>query len=292
MKFIEANSFAELYQKAMHQVYENYDFCTKPRNMNIRECMNVFMQLSNPFSNLFKTNDKTTTLQTGYLKKELSLYLSGSFTADHFAKASRFWDSIKNPDDTINSAYGYLIFSKPNEHGYTQFDWAVKSLQQDKDSRQAIMHFNSASHQRDGIRDFPCTLTATFHIRDNKLNMTTVMRSNDIRKGLQYDLPFFTMLQRLVQLRLVATAYPTLEMGTYSHLSQSLHIYENDFEYAQNVISSEMAPNEMPRIMDSDVILSKDMDDIVAYKFDGGVEPNLQSYRLAMNAAFYDWIKS
>ena len=44
--------------------------------------------------------------------------------------------------------------------------------------------------------------------------------------------------------------------------------------------------------MDSDVILSKDMDDIVAYKFDGGVEPNLQSYRLAMNAAFYDWIKS
>ena len=37
MKFIEANSFAELYQKAMLQVYENYDFCTKPRNMNIRE---------------------------------------------------------------------------------------------------------------------------------------------------------------------------------------------------------------------------------------------------------------
>ena len=94
------------------------------------------------------------------------------------------------------------------------------------------MHFNSAEHQRDGIRDFPCTLTATFHIRDNKLNMTTVMRSNDIRKGLQYDLPFFTMLQRLVQLRLVTTTYPTLEMGTYSHLSQSLHIYENDFEYA------------------------------------------------------------
>ena len=46
MKFIEANSFAELYQKAMLQVYENYDFCTKPRNMNIRECMNVFMQLN------------------------------------------------------------------------------------------------------------------------------------------------------------------------------------------------------------------------------------------------------
>lgn len=292
MKFIEANSFAELYQKAMLQVYENYDFCTKPRNMNIRECMNVFMQLNNPFSNLFKSNDKLVTLQTGYLKKELSLYLSGSFTADHFAKASRFWDTIKNPDDTINSAYGYLIFSKPNEHGYTQFDWAVKSLQQDKDSRQAIMHFNSTEHQRDGIRDFPCTLTATFHIRDNKLNMTTVMRSNDIRKGLQYDLPFFTMLQRLVQLRLVTTTYPTLEMGTYSHLSQSLHIYENDFEYAQKVIDSPLLKNEMPRIMNPDIILSEDMNDIVAYKFDGGIEPTLQSYRLAMNTAFYDWIKS
>lgn len=289
MTYVKADSFAELYKKVMTHVYETPDFKTRPRGMNIHECLDVMMELTNPYSNLFKCEDKKLTLQTGYLKKELSLYLSGTRSAELFTKASAFWAHIKNDDETINSAYGNLIFAEKNCHGHSQFEWAVNSLKQDKDSRQAIMHFNNSGHQYDGVKDFPCTLSMTFHIRDNKLYATTVMRSNDIRKGLQYDLPFFTLVQHLMLLALKPT-YPELELGSYFHLSQSLHIYESDFEYAKSIINANLTENSIPVPHElSNLIMSEDIDQIVHHKFIKPIE-GIKDYLCISNSDFYNWI--
>jgi thymidylate synthase len=268
---------------------ETPDFETSPRGLKIKEKLNVMLELKNPASNLFRCEDKSLTLQTGYLKKELCLYLGGINSASMFSKASKFWDKIKNEDSTVNSAYGYLIFRLMNNHGFTQFDWVVKSLLADKDSRQAIMHFNRPEHQFSDVRDFPCTLTATFHIRDDKLYMTTVMRSNDIRKGLQYDLPFFTLLQRLVWLKLKAK-WTDLEMGTYSHLSQSLHVYESDFEYAEKIIASDIKAAEMPKVENANIIMSDDIDKLTSIKFSS--QDTLFDFFIEENRPFYNWICS
>lgn len=287
--YIKANTFAELYKNAIDHVYNEPDFETAPRGLKIKECLNAVLELTNPKSNLFKCDDKKLTLQTGYLKRELTLYLAGINKSSYFAKASKFWDSIKNDDNTVNSAYGYLVFKLKNKHGYTQFDWVVKSLIADKDSRQAIMHFNRESHQYDDVKDFPCTLSTTFHIRNDKLHMTTVMRSNDIRKGLQYDLPFFTLLQQLVLLKL-KPAYSNLELGSYVHMSQSLHIYESDFDYVKDIINAKLEPNGIPSLNDPAIIMSYDIDKIVSLKFDG--QDLLFGYELSRNSDFYDWLLS
>lgn len=289
MTYIKADTFAELYKKVMEKVMKSPDYETAPRGLKIRECLNAVLELSNPSSNLFTCEDKSLTLQTGYLKRELCLYLSGNNKSQYFAKASKFWDKIKNEDGTVNSAYGYLVFNTKNEHGFTQYDWVIKSLVEDKDSRQAIMHFNRTSHQTAGVKDFPCTLTATFHIRGNELLMTTVMRSNDVRKGLQYDLPFFTLLQRLVWLELKKT-YPDLKLGKYTHLSQSLHVYESDFEYAEGIINADLKPAEMPEVIDPNIIMSQDMDTVVGLKFDS--QPSLFDYLMPDNIQFYGWLLS
>jgi len=289
MTHIEADTFAELYKKVMEKVMKSPDYETAPRGLKIRECLNAVLELKNPASNLFTCEDKSLTLQTGYLKRELCLYLGGVNSAKYFTKASKFWDKIKNDDGTVNSAYGYLVFGIENEQGFTQYDWVVHSLSEDKDSRQAIMHFNRPSHQVDGVKDFPCTLTTTFHIRNNELLMTTVMRSNDVRKGLQYDLPFFTLLQRLVWLELKKT-YPDLKLGKYTHLSQSLHVYESDFEYAEGIINADLKPAEMPEVKDPGLILSQDVDSLIALKFDS--QPSLFDYTLTDNLPFYEWLNS
>jgi thymidylate synthase len=100
----------------------------------------------------------------------------------------------------LNSSYGNLIFRELNEHGHTQYNWVIKSLLKDKDSRQAFMHFNKPRHQFQENKDQVCTLNAIFHIRDNKLNMTLTMRSNDVILGFMTDFTFFSILHQQVYL--------------------------------------------------------------------------------------------
>lgn len=100
------------------------------------------------------------------------------------------------------------------------------------------MRFNNTSHQIEGVKDFPCTFIMIFHIRDNKLCATVEMRSNDIICGLVHDLPSFTLFQYLMFLRLREAKYSDLELGTYTHIDNSLHVYERDFELVKNRIGS------------------------------------------------------
>lgn len=291
MKYIEGNTFAELYTKVMNQVYNHPDYETMPRKHKIRECLNVIMQINNPLSNLFKCiKDKTLTLPTRYTKKEICLYLNGTNTVNDFCKASKFWDKIKNPDGkTINSAYGNLIFNSSLADGRSQFDWAFDCLKNDKDSRQAFMRFNNTSHQYEGVKDLPCTFIEIFHIRDNKLHATIEMRSNDIVKGLAHDVPSFTLFQYLMYLRL-KEVYPELELGTYTHISHSLHIYEEDFELIKRRLDVGIEENSFPMPQNWHVIKSNDIKLVKDERLDG--QTLFKLWEMPENSKFYEWILS
>ena len=246
MRYVHGKTFAEAYKNLLIEVYNHYEYETAPRGMNIREILNCAVTIENPYSNLFKNEVRD--LPMKYLKKELALYLSGRNDVEGFGEASKFWKKIANEDGTINSAYGNLIFKMddtPNK--FTQWRWALYSLIQDKDSRQAVMHFNRPAHQYLGVKDFPCTLEMIFHIRDNKLNATTVMRSNDVIKGTTFDIPFFMLVQQMM-LNALKKVYPELEMGTYTHLAHSMHLYESDFELVGKMLEKEFVECEAPRI--------------------------------------------
>jgi thymidylate synthase len=70
----------------------------------------------------------------------------------------------------------------------------------------------------------PCTLSLVFQIRDNKLQLSVTMRSNDIIWGFCNDSYVFTLLQEYVANDL------GIEMGEYVHHSISMHIYERHFD--------------------------------------------------------------
>ena len=288
MRTIKGNSFANVYEKAMGLLLLNPDYKTKPRGLDIHECLNVGLVIEDPTKNLFKYDDKSLTLPTGYVKKEMCLYLLGSNKAEDFVKASKFWDNIKEEDGTINSAYGNLIFNPSLSDGRSQFDWAFDSLKNDKDSRQAFMRFNNTSHQHDGNKDLPCTFVMIFHIRDNKLNATVEMRSNDIIKGTTYDIPSFILFQRLMLLRL-RDIYPGLELGTYTHIASSLHLYSTDFDLVEKRLKNEIQDSSYPFPNDWHCIKSDD----IAKCFD--IEANKQpwlfeDWQFKDNKQFYDWL--
>ena len=59
-------------------------------------------------------------------------------------------------------------------------------------------------------------------VRDNKLEWTQIMRSNDIYLGLPYNLIQFTSLQEII------AGWLKINVGSYCHYSDSLHLYHKD----------------------------------------------------------------
>lgn len=183
-----------------------------------------------------------------YTMAEFALYDSGTNAVEDFARHAPFWREIANPDGTVNSAYGHLIWkthscghhTKHQQLGYgmTPWQWAAYQLTKDKDSRQAFLRFSLPEHQWIGNKDQVCTMHGNFLIRNDRLHLTIVMRSNDVVKGLVYDMPWFCSLMFRMQHELV-TQYPDLKVGTYTHIAHSLHVYERDLPLVYSMLGQQ-----------------------------------------------------
>lgn len=240
------------YLGVLDDVYHNPEFTSSPRGQLVRETLDYQFRVMNPTSEPVVTFDvDRNKVIEAYTAKEVELYNSCSNSVDDFAKASKFWKQLANPDGTINSAYGYLIWKNKSlgnrrfeasqysinevkrdsgvlsNSDRTPWEWAKMSLIQDQHTRQAILRFSLPEHQWKGNKDQTCTMHGIFMIRDDKLNLSITMRSNDLMKGLVYDLPWFTSLidRMLEELK---DTYPSLEKGHYTHSVHSMHIYEKD----------------------------------------------------------------
>jgi len=232
---IKGDTFAEVYTDLLGELHDYPEYESAPRGMLIREHLNVHLSVTDPLSNMFKNPVRSTPKK--YLAGELLWYFSGRNDVEFISKYSKFWEKIANSDGTCNSAYGYQLWGIKNEFGYTEWQWALGSLLNDKDTRQAIVRFNKPMHSFDGNRDFVCTLNGVFQIRDDKLNLFISMRSSDAIKGLTFDFPFFSLLQQMMRLQLL-NEYPDLEIGSLDMVLNSSHIYESDFELVNNMLDA------------------------------------------------------
>ena len=88
---------------------------------------------------------------------------------------------------------------------------------------------------------------AIFHIREDRLNLTVHMRSNDIILGLPTDFAFFTTLQSHMLMHL-QKVHKNLSIGTYTHIANSLHLYETHFNLANEMLSHQFTREELPPV--------------------------------------------
>lgn len=102
-----------------------------------------------------------------------------------------------------------------------QYHEIINRLKADPDTRQAIVTiWNPEYDLLPNKRDYPCTILHQFRIRNNKLNMSVYMRSNDVWLGAAYDFFQFTRVQ------IAIASVLGIEPGTYAHHVGSLHLYE------------------------------------------------------------------
>lgn len=242
---IKGETFAEVYKNILSKLIEKPNYKVSPRNENVYEDVNSGFQIMNPYKCLFENVRRSS--QYRYIVGELLWYLSGDLRTDFISKYSKFWNKLLNPDDTVNSNYGELIFKeKYNPISFTQWQWAYESLVNDMYTRQAIMHFNMPKHQFIENKDFVCTMYGIFLIRNNQLHFTIHMRSNDVILGTPTDVPFFCLLQINMWHLLKQNKYPNLELGSYTHIANSLHLYERNIQLVKEMLENEFISKNLP----------------------------------------------
>ena len=173
---------------------------------------------------------------TTYTLAEFLWYLSRNPNSVNIGKFARIWLNIKDNEDNVESNYGCYVFG-------SQWDWAVKELLDDKDSRRATFVIGQPYHKTKNPNDIPCTQYLQFFIRDNKLHMGTYMRRNEIVCGRSKEMFIFCLFQQLMfnELR---QHYTDLQIGTYHHHAGSLHLYEMHYDMAAQILEGDRASED------------------------------------------------
>lgn len=185
-----------------------------------KELLNPTIVLTNPRSRIFYNEHRSFNLI--YALVEAFYLFNPSNDVNNFSFYNKRMADYSDDGLHINSAYGYHIANNLKN--------LVEKLKEDQGTRQAVLNIYSSKYGVEmKTKDVPCTIALNFLVRDNKLNLTTYMRSNDLFWGLQYDLFMFTCLQEAIAKEL------GLEMGCYIHCPTSLHVYDYHWELLDKI---------------------------------------------------------
>ena len=179
------------------------------------EIINAITELTDPTRNIVTNEVRNLSMRYGI--GEMLWYMSGNNELKEIQKYTKGWDRMSDDGVHVNSNYGWCIRHK---FGFDQWEYIKNMLKEHPETRQAIIHIKSADNKES--KDVNCTISLQFFIRDGKLYCTAYMRSNDIWLGYPYDVFQFTNMQILLSMEL------GLELGTYTHIAGSLHLYERN----------------------------------------------------------------
>ena len=208
-------AFEHLYDEIM--LYGIY--CPQQKTKSL---YNIGFTITDPNNNSIDTEWRHWSKK--YAEREWNWYLSQNRSVEEIKKYAPIWDKMHNGDNIVNSNYGWQ-WSRNN-----QLDKCIEQLKKDKFTRQAYISIFDGKEKDEYAYDTPCTLSIGFYVLPylgNKLNMTVIMRSNDLIYGFCNDQYCFSKL-----LSLVATEL-NLKVGNYFHFAQNLHIYEQHFNLKQ-----------------------------------------------------------
>jgi thymidylate synthase len=149
-----------------------------------------------------------------YAEKEWQWYLSENQSAVEIAKSAKIWYKCMDELGNVNSNYGYQ-WSRGDQVRYI-----VDELRQNPKSRRASISIYDAKDRFNWENDTPCTHAINFYIHNKKLNMSVMMRSNDLWYGFCNDQYCFSKLQEMICKEL------SIEIGSYYHFANNIHLYE------------------------------------------------------------------
>jgi hypothetical protein len=147
---------------------------------------------------------------------------------EKYPNTSRFMEKPKSEDlpDNFNTFYGPRIL--------LQLPHIIKELTDHPNSRRAVISILDKEDllllDKDESLEFPCCDSATFFIRDNKLNVHLHMRSQNMGQVLKLDMYLWGRFTCELADRL------NIETGKFTSSVVSAHTFVKDFDYLSNFI--------------------------------------------------------
>ena len=180
---------------------------------------NVGFEIEVPNANAILDRKVKRNWSYDYAQAEWKWYLSGDRNIakleELYGKVPAIWKHMADEYNEVNSNYGWQW------KRLHQLDKVITMLRDNPETRQAAISIYDGKEIDQYKHDTPCTYAVQFTVLDNKLNMSVVMRSNDLWYGFCNDQYQFSNLQMLVAKE---TGY---KMGTYYHFAHNLHLYND-----------------------------------------------------------------
>ena len=211
LKFATANiAFHELYDMI---IKDGVDFA------GTKALFNVGFEIRLPRSNKILDGKVKRNWSEDYAEAEWQWYLSGDRNiaklGELYGKVPAIWKRMADEQGNVNSNYGWQW------ERTSQLDIVIQMLKDNPETRQAAISIYDGKEISDYAHDTPCTYAIQFTVLDDKLNMSVVMRSNDLWYGFCNDQYQFSTLQMYVAYEL------NLPVGTYYHFAHNLHLYND-----------------------------------------------------------------
>ena len=183
---------------------------------------NVSFTIRHPKDRMIKTPWRK--WNKNYAEREWQWYLSKDRSVEELKKHAPLWDTMHGGDNIVNSNYGWQ-WSRNQ-----QLQHAINLLKNNRNTRQAWVTIYDGKEHSDYEYDTPCTLNIGFSIRKTPyvygdvLDMSVLMRSNDLVYGFCNDQYCFSKLQEYVAGEL------GLRVGEYYHYAADMHIYKHQLD--------------------------------------------------------------
>lgn len=225
MRYISANNADSVWQQAIHHLLNNPDYVHKGRNGTTYEIIPCILEIKKPYQRWILSRDPS--FNAAYALVEFIWIASGN----NESKVVNYWNpSLPNyagSGTTYHGAYGFRL---RKEFKIDQIQRAYEVLSNAPETRQVALQIWKPDIDLPTISgkpvspDIPCNMTSLLKVREGYLHWTQVMRSNDVIRGLPYDIIQFTLLHELM------ASWLGVQVGSYIHIADSLHVYESDIK--------------------------------------------------------------
>ena len=195
------------------------------RGMETKEILNDVFKID---MNYPVVSIKERKLNYSFMAAEAYWITSGGILTEEIAPYNKHIAEYSDDGYIFNGAYGPMFIS--------QIEYVVNALKKDINTRQAVMAIwiPNPVHSK----DYRCTVSLIFQVRDGKIHTTVQMRSNDLILGRPYDIFNFTVMTLRILTRLNSETGHMIELGTLTLNTASAHIYDTHYEWAERIVNN------------------------------------------------------
>lgn len=228
---VRCSTFSEVYPVINKFLMENREW-EKCRDGNVKEILDFKTIITNPYRRLVGGYNRN--INPFFLFAEAMWIFVGRKDVKFLTMFNKNMENFSDDGNVFHAPYGFRLrhwgirsedkFCEENLHaaqGYDQIADAIKLFDNNPNTRQVVLSiWNPDLDLGTKTKDIPCNDIIMLKIRDGKLITTIQNRSNDLHWGLPTNIFQFSFMTEVI------AACLGIELGTQTHNSQSLHVYD------------------------------------------------------------------